>query len=131
MKKREKNNQNAPLIRVRPMLLWITLILVMISGPLLLVWKQVYISTTSIRMDAERDSLAVFQKEIANLKLIRNRLASTERIEHIGRDFLGLEYPATSQIYVIHIPQEHKSSVFSKTQDLVAFLRKVIAGERG
>jgi hypothetical protein len=82
-------------------------------------------------MDAEHDSLAVFQKEIANLKFISNRLASTERIEHIGHDFLGLDYPATSQMYVIHIPQEHRSSVFSKTQDLVAFLKKVIAGERG
>ncbi|HEX2955552.1 MAG TPA: cell division protein FtsL [Chitinispirillaceae bacterium] len=130
MKKREKKSQNGPLLRVRPMLLWITLILLMISGPLLLVWKQVYISSASLEMDAKRKSLIAFQKEIATLRLSSNRLSATERIERIARDNLGLEYPATSQIYVIHIPREQKSYVFSKTQDIVAFFRKVISGER-
>jgi cell division protein FtsL len=130
MKKREKKSQNAPLVRVRPMLLWIALIVIMISGPLMLVWKQVYISSTSVHMDTKRKTLATLQKEITTFKFASNKLSSTERIEHIARSSLGLEYPATSQIYVIHIPREQKNTVLSKTQDLVAFIRKVISGER-
>jgi cell division protein FtsL len=130
MKKKEKKSQNGPLLRVRPMLLWVTLVLLLISGPLVLVWKQVYISTASLDMDAKRKSLISLQKEIETLKLSSNRLSATERIEGIARNNLGLDYPATSQVYVIHIPRSQKGSVLSKTQDIVAFLRKVISGER-
>lgn len=130
MKKRDKKLQDGPLLRVRPMLLWVTLVVLLISGPMLLVWKQVYISTASLGMDAKRKSLVSLQKEIATLKLSSNRLSSIERIESIARNNLGLDYPATSQVYVIHIPREQKGSVLSKTQDIVAFLRKVISGER-
>jgi cell division protein FtsL len=130
MKKREKKNQDGPLLRLRPMLLWVTLVLVLISGPMLLVWKQVFISSASLDMDAKRKTIVSLQKEIATLRLSSNRLSSTERIESIARNNLGLDYPATSQVYVIHIPREQKGSVLIKTQDIVAFLRKVISGER-
>ncbi|MBN1602262.1 MAG: cell division protein FtsL [Chitinispirillaceae bacterium] len=130
MKKREKKTQNTPLVRVRPMLLWITLVIIMISGPLALVWKQVHISSTSLRMDENRKLLDSLQKEMTTLRFTSNKLSSTERIERIARKSLGLEYPATSQIYVIHIPSGQKGTVLSRTQDIVAFLRKVISGER-
>lgn len=130
MKKREKKTQNTPLVRVRPMLLWITLVIIMISGPLALVWKQVHISSTSLRMDENRKLLDSLQKEMTTLRFASNKLSSTERIERIARNSLGLEYPATSQIYVIHIPSCQKGTVLSRTQDIVAFIRKVISGER-
>jgi cell division protein FtsL len=130
MKKREKKTQNAPLVRVRPMLLWITLVIIMISGPLALVWKQVHISSTSVRMDANRKTLDSLQKEITALRFTSNKLSSTERIERIARKSLDLEYPATSQVYVINIPSDQKGTMLSRTQDIVAFIRKVISGER-
>lgn len=112
------------------MLLWIALVIIMISGPLALVWKQVHISSTSLRMDENRKLLDSLQKEMTTLRFASNKLSSTERIERIARNSLGLEYPATSQIYVIHIPSGQKDTVLSRTQDFVAFIRKVISGER-
>jgi cell division protein FtsL len=131
MKKNGKSSSGVPLLRFRSLLLWMVLVIVLISGPLLLVWKQVYINIASISMDENRKTLAGLQKEITTLKLASNRLSSGERIERIAREKLGLEYPTTSQMYVINIPGERKNFVLDKTHDILAFFRKVIAGERG
>ena len=49
MNKRKEESMLKPIIRFRSMLLWVAMLSIMISGPLLAVWKQVYIGTASIR----------------------------------------------------------------------------------
>lgn len=129
--KKNKKNKSTPLLRFRPMLIGIILVLMMISGPLILVWKQVYINSASLQMDSMKKELKLLEKEITTLEMSCNRFSSTDRIERIARQKLEMVYPTTNQIYIVHIPSNKKAGVFSTTQDIVAFFRKIITGEKG
>ena len=90
-----------PIIRFRSMMVGVGLIALLISGPLLLVWKQVYITDTSLKLNAMADTLASLEKQVAALRLTRERLSSTERIEQLARNVLQLDYPSSDQIVIV------------------------------
>jgi len=130
-RKRTRQSGSGPIMRFRSMLLGITIIAGLIAGPLLMVWKQVYITSTSVRMERMTDSLSVFTKEIATLRLKCERLSSNERIEKIARKKLHLEYPTSQQIVIIKVPEKERIFSASWPQELLAFFRKSLLKDRG
>jgi cell division protein FtsL len=70
----------------------------LIALPLLVVWKQAFISGASIRIEQMNDTLSSMNREIAALRLRRDRLSTNERIESIAQSSLNLEYPASDRI---------------------------------
>ena len=90
-----------PLIRLRFMVIGLVVLILVISGPLLMVTKQVYITDVSMRMNKLSDSLKVLNKEILKLQLTCERLSSNERIAQFARTSRGLEYPTAHQIVIV------------------------------
>lgn len=90
-----------PVLRLRELVVGIVCIIILIMWPLFMVWKQTYITSLSMKDTALTDSLVTLNRQCAQVRLYSERLASTERIESIGRARLGLEYPASGQIIVI------------------------------
>ena len=130
MKKRKKNTAK-PIIRFRLMMLWVVLLAVLVSGPLVVVWKQVYINDASLQMDSMADSLVVLKKEIAALHLESERLSGIERIETLAREKLQLHYPSSGQIVIVKIHDTDREHRGHNPLELLAFLRKAIAGDNG
>jgi len=58
----------APVVRLRPMATGLAVVVLLIAGPLLLVWKQAYITGTALRLEAMTDTLIVQNREIAALR---------------------------------------------------------------
>lgn len=132
MKRKQSSGAvSAPIFRFRSMLLGIGLLAVLISGPLLLVWKQVYINSVSMKMELKSDTLATCAKEIAALRLEYEHLSSNERIERIARSSLGLDYPTSDQIVIVNVTDSRKPAAGGWPQELLAFLRRSILGDRG
>jgi cell division protein FtsL len=132
MKRKQSSTAGStPIFRFRSMLLGVALLAVLISGPLLLVWKQVYINSVSMKMDQKSDSLALCAKEIAALRLECEHLSSNERIERIARSSLGLDYPTSEQIVIVTVSDGRRLAVAGWPQELIAFLRKSFWGDRG
>jgi cell division protein FtsL len=101
---RKDKNQGAsshPIIRFRSMMLGVGLIALLISGPLLIVWKQVYITDSSLKLNGMADTLSSLEKQTSSLRLIRERLSSTERIEQFARNTLQLDYASSDQIVIV------------------------------
>lgn len=105
--RRSKAAPRVPLVRVRSMAAVIVLIAAIIAVPLLLVWKQAFINSSSINLEKMSDTLSVMNKKIAALKLAGDRLSANDRIESIARDALGLEFPASDRIAII--PERRES----------------------
>ena len=102
MKKPEpKTSNSAPVIRFRFMAMMVTVLALLVFGPLLLVWKQAYITSSSMRIEAMNDTLSAINKKIAALRLGRERLSSNERIESFARMALKLDYPSSDQIVIM------------------------------
>ena len=91
----------APVLRLRQLATGILCVVILIIWPMFMVWKQICITNVSIRESALADSLIVLSKEAATLRLYHEKLASTQRIESIARNAIGLEYPTSEQIVVI------------------------------
>lgn len=126
---RKKSNASvAPIIRIRSMLAGVVILGMVIAGPLLLVWKQVYISSASRQIDTLSDSLRVLTKEVTTLKLRRDRLASSDRIEEIAKNDLGLEYPSSDQIVVIKVPKNSFVLEDDWPKELAAFIKRSLFG---
>jgi len=106
------------------------LIALVVILPLSLVWKQVYITKTSIRTDILQDSLAVLNKEIAVLNIAVERLSSTERIETIAREALELDYPSSKEIVVVR-PGKKDQKGFILDSSFWAVIRKSLKPEKG
>lgn len=131
MKKRPVKRHSAkPIIRLRSMLLGVSLLALLITGPLLVVWKQVYITGTSLCMEKITDSLVVLTKEITRLRLQGERLASTERIERIARQACSLDYPFSDQIVIITLPNKKKTMPSALPREFMAFLKRSLFGDR-
>jgi len=128
MKKRKKS---APIFRLRSLLVWVGMIAVLIAGPLLMVWKQVYITSESMRIEKLTGKLNKLSREQTELRLRCERLSANDRIEHIARTSLGLDYPASSQIVVIRVPQKNHSQQMPWPQELAAFIKRSLFGENG
>jgi cell division protein FtsL len=91
-------------------------VLLCIAGPLLLVWKQAYIASTSMRIEAMTDTLSALNREIATLQFLRDRLSSNERIERVARAMLKLDYPSSDRIMIIPVGEKsgNRGSRFSR-----------------
>lgn len=124
-------NGARPIIRFRSMLLGILLVGGFIAGPLLMVWKQVYITSTSWNMGSMTDSLTVLNREIAALRMQCEYLSSNRRIEKIARGSLGLDYPTSEQIVIVRIPDGYRMAQTGWPHGLFVFLRKSLFGDRG
>ncbi|HEX7510971.1 MAG TPA: cell division protein FtsL [Chitinivibrionales bacterium] len=99
-----RNNENiskTPLLRVRHLAVIAVGVALLIAGPLMMVWKQVYITQLSMRRSAVADSASVLAKHAAQLRLSIDRLSASDRIESIARQRLGLEYPAAAKIVIV------------------------------
>lgn len=117
-----------PLIRLRGMAAGTVLLVILISGPLLLVTKQVYITNISIRMNAVSDSLRILNKEITALQLTCEQLSSIDRVENFARKTRQLEYPSTNQIVIVKMSSG--STVASgNISGLLAFVKKAIGAK--
>ena len=129
--KKNYSSVSAPIFRFRSMLLGITLLAVLISAPLLLVWKQVCSNSLSLQMEKANDSLAVYTKKIDALRLRCEYLSSNERIERIARTSLGLDYPTPEQIVIVRVGERRGFAAAGWTQEVLAFLRRSLFGESG
>ena len=132
MNKQNKGNSKAqaPLLRVRHLAGIAVAITLMVAAPLGIVWKQVYITQTSVRKDRLSDSLLILGKQATQLRLYVEKLSSTPRIESIARQSLGLEYPTANQIVIIKQPQ-NRPQPSAAEGNYIAILRRSIARERG
>jgi len=106
------------------------LVTIFVMFPLSLVWKQVFITTISLRQDALKDSLAVLQKEVSTLTIMAEQLSSTERIEQIAEESLGLDYPSSKEIVVVR-PKKKKEKSFILSSPFWTVLKKSITPEKG
>ncbi|KMQ53043.1 hypothetical protein CHISP_0264 [Chitinispirillum alkaliphilum] len=111
-KKSSVNNVSA-VFKMRHMLIMVSLLSVVLAVPFIMVWKQAYINTSSLRIDAMSDTLSVLNREIAYLRLQCEHLASNRRIETIARDALGLEYPESHQIILLPVNTGRKNTLHS------------------
>jgi cell division protein FtsL len=98
--------------------------------PLSLVWKQVYITTTSMQQDSLQDSLTVLQKEVITLTILAERLSSTERIEMIAKGSLALDYPSSREIVVVR-PRKKKESGLTFSSPFWTVFKKSLTPEKG
>jgi cell division protein FtsL len=132
MNKKNKGNSKAqaPLLRVRHLVGIAVAITLMVAVPLGIVWKQVYITQTSVRHDRLSDSLAILGKQMAQLRLNVEKLSSTSRIESIAREGLGLDYPTANQIVIIK-QRQNKPQSSAAEGNYIAILRRSITRERG
>jgi cell division protein FtsL len=132
MIKRNKGNDKAraPLLRVRHLAGIAVAITLMVAIPLGIVWKQVYITQTSVRHDRLSDSLAILGKQMAQLRLNVEKLSSTSRIESLARECLGLEYPTANQIVIIK-QRQNRPQPSAGEGSYIAILRRSITRERG
>jgi cell division protein FtsL len=90
-------------------------LLTVIALPLVVVWKQAYIASTSMRIEAMNDTVSAMNRHIAGLEIVSERLSSNERIEAVARAVLKLDYPASDRITVIPFGND-------------AFVRKPVGG---
>jgi cell division protein FtsL len=107
------------------------IIALMVVVPMMMVWKQVYITAISKRYDTLRDSVAGLQKEIAVLNMNVEQLSRTERIEKIARESFGLEYPSSKEIVIVRSGSrevERKSFLDSRFWMVV---RKSLTAKKG
>lgn len=131
MRKRSESPVSSPIVRVRIMIIGVAAIIALISGPLLAVWKQVYINNTSIQLSKMTDRLSSLRKEIATLQFTCERYASTERIEKIAHEKLNLEYPVSSQIVIIQLQKQDSPKLSNAPKEFLVYLKKTIAGDKG
>lgn len=106
------------------------LVAIVIIFPLSLVWKQVYITNTSLHRHALKDSLAVLQKEVTALNIKFEQLSSTRRIESIARESLELDYPLSKEIVVVR-PKKQKEKGFILDSPFWAILKRSITPGKG
>jgi cell division protein FtsL len=101
-----------------------------LSYPLIAVWRQVYITTASQRLEVVADSIASLRKETLRLKMEAERLAGTRRIERIAREALGLDYPPSQNIVIMR-PQPQGAAKYLGQWHLLTVLRKSFSGAKG
>jgi cell division protein FtsL len=132
MSKLTNNNnlEQVPLLRLRHLAGMVVLVALMVAFPLGIVWKQVYITQTSVRQNRLSDSLAALNKQAAQLRLFVEKLSGTSRIESIARQCLGLDYPTASQIVIMkQSPEKTVTPVAGNSY--IAILRRSIARGKG
>ncbi len=90
MKRLNNDDQtHVPLLRVRQLAMIVAVGALLVAGPLTAVWKQASITQISIQQKRLSDSLAVLNKQAAQLRLSIDKLYATSRIETIARTCRG------------------------------------------
>jgi cell division protein FtsL len=107
MKSSKRARKISP-VRVRPMISALCIVAVFIAVPLLLVWKQAFITSISMTIERMNDTLSVMNREVGSLRILRERYADNERIEAIARSALALDYPSSDRITIV--PSNHAPS---------------------
>jgi cell division protein FtsL len=100
---RRKQTGSTPIVKLRFMATGLVVVTLCIAGPLLLVWKQAYIASTSMRIEAMTDTVSALNRQIATLQLLRDRLSSNDRIERVARSVLRLDYPSSDRIVIVPV----------------------------
>ncbi len=129
--KRPHSSKVRPVLRIRSIAFYAGMTACLISVPFLMVCKQVYITSASIRLERMNDSLSVLNREIAALRLKCERLSSKEQIEKIAQSMLHLEYPGADRIVIVKIPDDTNKNFTERQRDIVAFIKRSLLGERG
>jgi cell division protein FtsL len=126
MKKFERKSHSAVApVKFRSMVLRFLAVTALFAVPLLLVWKQAFITSASQRLEKMNDTLSSMDRNIAALRFARDRLSRNDRIEGIAQTSLGLEYPASDRIIVVPLEENrfprHKDhglrAVFAAVQE--------------
>jgi cell division protein FtsL len=116
-------------IRLRTVIILLCVIAAAIAVPLYAVWRQVFITTTSIACRQLNDSLAVLNREIQRQRLISERLSDNNRIETIARASLGLEYPSSERIRIVSpAAPVRRPSIFDN--EFFAILKRSISRDK-
>jgi len=119
-----KQTRLLPIVRLRFMGAGLMVVALCIAGPLLLVWKQAYIASTSMRIEAMADTISALNRQIATLQLLRDRLSSNERVERVARAVLRLEYPSSDRIVIIPVSNKgEKRGLAAGVEDLLAIVQ--------
>ncbi|MDG5814902.1 cell division protein FtsL [Chitinispirillales bacterium ANBcel5] len=108
--------KSKPVLKLRIVLWALLIVSTVLSGPLLVVWKQAYINTASLQLDLLSDSLSVLEKQITTVKMECEKLSSRTRIEHIARTVLNLDYPTSEQIVIVPYYNVEESGFASAEQ---------------
>ncbi|NLE01309.1 MAG: hypothetical protein GX640_15695 [Fibrobacter sp.] len=129
---KNKKNKTEPVLRFRAIVIGIVFLLALIAGPMLAVWKQVYINNTSINLSKMNDTLRTLNKEVATLQFACERYSATERIETFAREVLNLEYPVSSQIVIVPVNgfTENRSQK-NITREILAVFKKSLGKGNG
>lgn len=128
---RKKGAVSKPIIRLRSMLLGVCGVALLFSVPLVMVWKQVNINSSSMRIEKMNDSLATLSHEITTLRLKCERLSSQERIERIAQTKLGLDHPAADHIIIVKLSVGAEGGRMEWPRELAAFIKRSLKGARG
>jgi cell division protein FtsL len=119
----------SPVLRFSHLVIAAAFVLLIITMPMFMVWKQIKVTNIAVRESALSDTLSVLSKEIASLRLYNEHLASTERIETIMRANRGLDYPSSQQIVVVR--EGNSASVAASSHsNFMAILKKTFTRER-
>jgi cell division protein FtsL len=129
-RKKKDRRGPAPILRMRHLPVIAVVVAALITGPLLVVWKQVYLTKVSMKRAAISDTLTVLSKQAAQLRFMTEKLSSTSRIEAIAHERLGLEYPASGQIVIIK-GRADDMRPSDRDNGFIAFLRRSLPGNRG
>jgi cell division protein FtsL len=130
-RKGKADRRSTPLLKVRHLAGIIAIIALFIAGPLGVVWKQVYITQSSVRQEHLSDSLAVLKKQATQLRLSIEKLSSSTRIESIARKSLGLEYPGANRIVIVKSRAIQAPLVAADTNNYMAILKRSIVRGKG
>jgi cell division protein FtsL len=115
----------APLVRVRFMAVVMALVTLGIAGPLLLVSKQAYIASVSMRCEKMADTLSVLTSEISALRFRCNFLSSNERIERVARTVLRLDYPSSDRMVIVPVNgKDEKRGLAAGVENLIALVQE-------
>ena len=130
MATRKQTSSSQPILKLRFVIGVVAILALVIAGPMLIVWKQVYINATSMKMEKMSDSLSVLNREIATLKLACEHMSTTEKIERFARINLGLEYPLSNQIEIVEL-NGHKSINTNVFGNFISAFKRSVLKDRG
>jgi cell division protein FtsL len=116
--------------KVLPLVLMGFVVTLVLCYPLIAVWKQVYITNASIKQEALADSLAVLKRQTARMKMEVEKLSSPGRIEKIGLEALGLEYPPAENIVILRSGKAHDRPA-AEWRLLTVLRRSFLNGKQG
>jgi cell division protein FtsL len=116
--------RSAPIVRLRYMATVLVTITLCVAGPLLLVWKQAYIASASMRIERMTDTLSALNRQVATLQFLRDRLSSNDRIERVARTVLRLDYPSSDRIVIVPVNEKTaRHGLSGEVEDLFALVQ--------